>query len=251
MITSRDINNPNCGRFGNQLFKWALVNTYAIDNNVHACFPEWHFFEYINWIPNPIPENVEFEVWNDPQVYTPLPQYKHLDLTGYFQDVRYFQHRKNELVQTLEFKQQYKNMFQEILANDLPNWKDLKLAFIHVRRGDYKMFPDCHPILDKSYYDEAIKLIDYDKCFVFSDDIQWCRENLDYENLVFLNFTNMYFDFYVMTLCHAAIIANSTFGWWGAYLGNDKKVIAPKLWFGHSLSHVDTTNLIPKEWKRI
>lgn len=251
MITVRDINNPLAGRFGNQLFKWALAITYSIDNNVNVCFPDWHFFEYIDFKHTPIPDDVDFEVWNDTQVYTLLPQYKHIDLTGYFQDTRYFEHRKSHIIKTLEYKKEYRDMFESILTAEVPNWKKLRLGFLHVRRGDYHAFPDFHPILDKQYYDNAIKQINYDKCFVFSDDIQWCKDNLDYENLVFLSLNNMYFDFYIMTLCDTAIIANSTFGWWGAYLGKNKTVIAPNVWFGKALTHIDTSHLIPSYWKRI
>ena len=56
-----------------------------------------------------------------------------------------------------------------------------------------------------------------------------------------------------MSLCTDAIVANSSFSWWGAWLmeNKDKKVIAPKKWFGEQFSHYDMSNLIPEGWIEI
>jgi hypothetical protein len=51
----------------------------------------------------------------------------------------------------------------------------------------------------------------------------------------------------LMTLCHGGFIcANSTFSWWGAFLGahaQRQPVIAPKDWFKD-----EVVQLFPKEW---
>jgi hypothetical protein len=53
-----------------------------------------------------------------------------------------------------------------------------------------------------------------------------------------------------MSLCTDAIIANSSFSWWGAWLidNPEKKVIAPKKWFGKQYDHYHMDDLIPETW---
>ena len=74
------------------------------------------------------------------------------------------------------------------------------------------------------------------KYFVFSDDIVWCKENLNIlSNAHYIDWNNndeSWIDMYLMSQCKHNIIANSTFSWWGAWLNNniEKVVIAPKMW---------------------
>ena len=54
----------------------------------------------------------------------------------------------------------------------------------------------------------------------------------------------------LMTMCDDFIIANSSFSWWGAWLGNRGKVIAPKTWFGKNLKH-DTKDIYCENWIKL
>ena len=58
-----------------------------------------------------------------------------------------------------------------------------------------------------------------------------------------------YVDMCLMTMCSYHIIANSSFSWWGAWLSDSKKVIAPSGWFAESNNQLlDTKDLIPEDW---
>ena len=62
--------------------------------------------------------------------------------------------------------------------------------------------------------------------FLFSDNMNWCRENLDIlglgsENVNLVDFNkgeNAFRDMQLMSLCKHIVIANSTFSWWAGFL---------------------------------
>ena len=88
---------------------------------------------------------------------------------------------------------------------------------------------------------------------VFSDDIKWCKDNFTEGPFIFVGGGEDYIDLHLMSKCKNNIIANSSFSWWGAWLNNNenKRVIAPKDWFGSSNSHLNTDDLIPGDWEII
>ena len=113
--------------------------------------------------------------------------------------------------------------------------------FIHVRRGDYmspkykNLFDGCCPL---SYYQRAIedtiKKEKNPKFVCFSDDINWAKGNLPDVFTTFVDWNrgeDSPIDMYLMSQCNGAIIANSTFSYWGAFLGRKKaRVYYPKKW---------------------
>jgi hypothetical protein len=131
---------------------------------------------------------------------------------------------------------------------------------VHIRRGDYAQPHklDALTPLPLQYYYNALKLIDKGSIFIFSDEIEWCKEHFNQENfdrkITFVSLED-YLDLELMKLCTHNIISHSTFSWWAAYLNNNesKKVVAPSHWIisKKKWSTYDDSVHYPKEWIKI
>lgn len=123
-------------------------------------------------------------------------------------------------------------------------------AFLHVRRGDYLKHQG-HWILPISYYLEAIaSLPKSTRIFIISDDPAWCAAQEEFQDKRFLiaDEPSEITSLALMSLCGGgAIIANSTFSWWGAILAMaaapDCPVFYPSIWFGAEIPY-----LFPSNW---
>ena len=95
-------------------------------------------------------------------------------------------------------------------------------VFVHIRRNNYT------PLLDVQYYQNAITAalceIESPSFVLFGDDIQWALSSLDFGSAPVesqsYDQTDELVDLWLMSRCRHAIIANSTFSWWGAWLGS-------------------------------
>ena len=173
-------------------------------------------------------------------------------LKGYWQAGEYFAEAEKEVKQKFRFRpvedDQNKIMLSKILNSNSVS--------IHIRRGDY-VNSDINSSLQFSYYTEAIKFINNSisnpSYFVFSDDIEWAKENIKQERVNFIGWNkgnNSYIDMQLMSNCKHNIIANSSFSWWAAWLNSnhDKTVVAPQQWMRHLSKSND---IIPKEWVQL
>ena len=61
---------------------------------------------------------------------------------------------------------------------------------------------------------------------VISNDLKWCRVNLNRTNVYFSNFTSVDEDFVLMCNCDHMIMTVGTFGWWGAWFTSWRSGIA-------------------------
>ena len=133
---------------------------------------------------------------------------------------------------------------------------------VHVRRGDYvsvAKYRDRYASCGLEYYRRAAAMmreqVGGPHFFVFSDDPEWAREHLDFLDPMTVvsggDALPDYEDLWLMGQCRHFIIANSSFSWWGAWLGSDpnKVVIAPNEWLrGDGLTGAD---MCPPAWQRI
>ena len=64
----------------------------------------------------------------------------------------------------------------------------------------------------------------------------------------FIKSNNIQIDLCLMTMCNYHVIANSSFSWWGSWLANSEKTIAPKNWFGGDCINHNTQDLYLSDW---
>ena len=197
-----------------------------------------------------------------PELFESAP--RKCSLVGYWQSEKYFFGLRNELRERLMPRERLPA--RSIMIERAVLAAGQRSVFLHVRRSDYVGNPN-HVVLPMEYYREGAALIASKApdpvLFVFSDDPEWCEANfkLPYPTTIVRNleWTGGHqagrddVDLYLMRLCAHAIIANSSYSWWGGWLGADVKggmVIAPKIWFGPA-SEYDARDIVPDRWIRL
>lgn len=165
---------------------------------------------------------------------------------GYWQNSRYFESIKDDL--KIDFSLDYN--LKNLDPNTLKKITVTNSVCIHVRRKDY-LGTDLD-VVDVNYYRNALKKLKSQSenlnFFIFSDDINWCNENLSFlPNSKLCSFSVLN-DFHLMSLCKYFIIPNSTFSWWAAYLSNynNKIVILPSKW--HKTNNKLLFDASPSDW---
>ena len=192
----------------------------------------------------------EYRVYNEPNfTYDKLIYSENMKLHGYFQSEKYFTDTKfiRELYSPRDTDIEYiLDKYYDVFTTTI--------CSIHVRRGDYLKLQEHHPVCDMNYYQKAMKLMPKGCRFlVFSDDIDWCKENFIDGDFIFISGEPDFIDLYMMSICDNNIIANSSFSWWGAWLNKhpNKIVVAPTNWFGPAKNGLSTKDLIPPTWIQI
>lgn len=255
------------GRLGNNLFQMAACIGYANKHNVgwgvkkgyvERGFNANQVDKYLPQLPSCdsyFKAYKEFqEEWAGTEFnYHEIPFHPNgCELVGFWQSEKYFENAKDEVRKwiNLPFVEGYRDYVS-----------------IHVRRGDYVQHSGSFPPVTLSYIDKAIATNHHEtglaKFIVFSDDVQWCKEELKKSRyneweFIYSEGRNEWEDLSLMASCGHNIIANSSFSWWGAWLNTNpnKIVISPSCkrgnWFGMEagVKH-DCVDLIPKEWIQI
>jgi Glycosyl transferase family 11 len=200
-------------------------------------------------------------IYNEPHFYFDplfLKLKKSTIVNGYLQSEKYFKAIENvirqELVLNRPVSSKTASLKQEI--------DKTTAVSIHIRRGDYvnnEATQKAHGTCSMEYYQKAVSIIaakvDNMQLFIFSDDIDWVKNNFHTTHPVTFvghnDADHAYEDMYLMSCCHHNIIANSSFSWWGAWLNNNtsKIVVAPSKWFNEF--DADTKDLLPPEWIKV
>jgi hypothetical protein len=188
----------------------------------------------------------------DEQVFNVDPN-KNWDIQGWFHLYHYWDKYEDLIKDTFNFKKEILDQATKNIGQ-IKEGEEYPIISVHFRRGDYLQVASLNLTLD--YYNEAISIFlekfTYFKLLVFSDDIEWCKEVLEGDNVYFSEGNSNYVDMCMMTLCDHNIVANSSFSWWGAYLNTNKGrvVICPEDYIGPSdkESQFINKNYYPKDW---
>jgi hypothetical protein len=260
------------GRLGNQLFQYAFALNHArksnqsfyIDQEKYA-FDGRKYFELFNF--NKLKNRINQELsqrflklnicnedqWKSPTINLNDFQVKNSFFIGYFQSEDYFKENKELIRQEFQLKEKVKIDSRKFLGIGG------KYIAIHCRRTDYVNFGDeslggKNLVLPISYYHNALSSIknlsDYE-IVVVSDEIEIVKKELQIENAMYVSNGEMIIDFQIIQQADIAIIANSSFSWWAAYLGFNNKVYAPEYWIGFKIMKEYPCAIIPSKWDLI
>ena len=181
-------------------------------------------------------------------------------LEGYWQTEKYFQEIRQELLAIFQPKQPITPRFSGLIAEI--SKEGPKSSFLAVRRTDTVGGNYDVPLRD--YYLEACRRVaghtPDPRFFVFSDDPEWCKGNLELPyRMTVVEGSDLTMgehlgredeDLLAMSLCRHAIIANSSFSWWGAWLSlipdEERVVVAPKRWL--VVPCLDHCDIVPERW---
>lgn len=243
------------GRLGNQMFQCAAAIGYAHKYNVGWACPNDtkevpRFHEFFPGLPKY--DGHEFRRFNraDPSQFNYEPIGFHpqgVKLVGFWQSEKFFEGAHDEIRKVFKL-----------------NINPVDAVSIHVRRGDYVQHPNSFPPITDDYIDLAIHKVNEQTGITdfvfFSDDLKWCEKYVDRRwgnRMLGFEFAkgNEFEDLSLMASCSHHIIANSTFSWWGAWLGHnpDKIIVSPFAdnWFGPGFTGGIPKDLIPPSWHEI
>ena len=237
--------------------------------------------------------------------YQALPYYEqaHVKLFGYFQSYKYFEDQQANICKLIRLKETQAHIKTKT------QYDYTQTLAVHFRVGDYVQLPNHHPLMTLEYYTQALRKFiqaqaqaeqtqaqaqqhqpwpilyfceQNDQPYVETQFIQKLQAQPEFQGkFTFQCIDHQLADWeqmIVMSLCPHQIIANSTFSWWGAYLGGhpprppcsrsddytsasaqahrgawgvSPQVYYPSTWFGPAMGYKNMTDLFPPHWQQI
>lgn len=275
MITNLQIGSY--GRLGNQLFQFATAFNLAKKLNTELLISEESEYQKTSGRFNPssnswdsysndlfrlfdlkfakkekkakIQEQVKnYYKENDRVCFYPevFNQPDGTNLHGYFQGKEYVDLFEKELREELRFNSFYSDYGQSELEKFKKDYD--KVVSLHIRRGDClnDNFTIYAELSLETYYKKIIseRVGKNDLILVFSDDLEWCTDNLKDDRIIQVDNRNKehghLMDFSLMSMCDTNIMAVSTYSWWACWMkpnAEQKEVIMPNKWWGTSLTN--------------
>ena len=275
------------GRLGNQMFQYASLRGIAAKHGYDWVVPPRntetnHMAEYVLMDGFKLPHLKENNIGYVSATYQTYDEPSHdfdkeffencpdnINIDGYRQSTKYFEHIENEIREDYQF---IDDVYEP--CKDFIGQFDGNVIALHVRRTDNTGRPDMYPVASVDWYEKMLKenFPEDVPVLVFTDQLNWVKEQSlfkkdrfliseqrDYSNYKVYNGRGEmeysllpWIDLCLISLCNGAIIPNSTFSWWGAWLQKDRKydVVYQFPYFGSffSESHRNLKDFYPKGW---
>jgi hypothetical protein len=234
---------------GNQAFMCSAAIAHALKMNTTYSIPKktispglWR--TYFSHLPET--KSATLHYYKEKRhCYDPLPEVDSLTIEGYWQSEKYWHGYKEQIAEALGIV-----------------FTPREYVSIHVRRGDYLLYPDQFPVMPMEYYYDAIEHFrskGFIKFRVYSDDIPFCKTQINTVyikgiEVAYSNIRDPLTDMKDMYNAAGFIIANSSFSLFPALLRPDNPmVIAPaeNRWYGSKAKHLETCDLMPERFIKI
>lgn len=277
------------GGLGNQLFQIFTTLAYSIKNNFRAAFQDvptlyvgrprptyWDTFLPELRAAGAIGGILSCNTYYSEKTYNyvPIPpaaaSANGVMLSGYFQSYKYFIEELPAILDLLRIREKQREILVRVFGVSSP-----PVIGIHFRAGDYLLKPAYHPVLGAEYYKRALDFV-VRNCDdgAAAETVLWFAEpdskehagaivaelGAAYPDIMFIEIDDSMADWeqlLMMSLCKHLVIANSSFSWWGAFLGAgaaEKKggiICYPSRWFGPDFRAGTTADLFPAWWHKI
>lgn len=140
---------------------------------------------------------------------------------GYFQRYEYIDLIKDSFLKKLKFNTSILNKYPSLD----------KKTFLHIRGGDFKG-NQIHDVPLEKYYKKCMEETPFKDFVIFTNDILYAKKQ--FPDIPILEESEVN-SLYLMSKCGAAICANSSFSWWGAYLNSDRPIFMPSKWYNNDI----------------
>ena len=256
------------GELGNQMFQVATVTGYARKHGKEPIFPLWTCKigerDYREGIfKNSVNQGITQEMFSTISSRFDYEGLKYVDLEfvegnvdfrGYYQSEKYFLHCEDEIRSMFQPHDKIREHIETKYADILSEKNRVSLHVRTGRRGknDY----DVHSTPNQEFI-EKCQLHYEDKLYVvFADNMEFAKTLLPPDRkYVFIENEPNFIDLFFMTYFDSYILADSTFGWWGAWLSQcrNPKVVAMKNWFNphKEKAYLNDNDVVPDAWIKI
>lgn len=214
---------------GNQLFQIAGSYAVASREGVELLLPRaWAYRPFFSvpsaWFAGPLLTRRCLEAWELATDVQPGWARPHL------QDLALWRGREAEIHALLQPSESVVDALNARFSDVLGGSSQ---TAIHIRRGDYLSSATPLRPCPRTFYEDALELVAAEapatQVLVFSDDIEWCRREMQIHGAIYISGNPDWMDLALMSRCDHHVCANSTFSWWGAFLSADRSPIAPWL----------------------